>query len=215
MKLVIANKNYSTWSLRPWLLMTEKNLTFEEINESLNGDDLKSRLAQYSPSCKVPVLIDEELTVWDSLAICEYISEKFLNGEGWPRSVAARAHARSVSAEMHSSFVALRSEMPMNIRAKRNVNLSEAAQNDVRRIDDIWSECRQKFQKEGDWLFGAFSIADCMFTPVVLRFLTYEVDLSEQSRQYMATVLNNHSVKTWITAAKEETEIISSDEAGE
>ncbi len=215
MKLVIANKNYSSWSLRPWLLMTEFDLAFEEINESLAGDDLKKRLSQYSPSCKVPVLIDEDLTVWDSLAICEYVSEKCLQGKGWPELETARAHARSISAEMHSSFVGLRSEMPMNIRAKRKVTLSEAALNDVRRIDDIWSECRQTYQEKGDWLFGDFSIADCMFAPVVMRFLTYDIDLSEQSQRYMTTVLNNSSLNTWITAAKQETEIIPSDEAGE
>jgi glutathione S-transferase len=214
MKLVIANKNYSTWSLRPWLLLTEHQLAFEEINESLAGDDLKQRLSQYSPSCKVPVLIDGDLTVWDSLAICEVVSEKWLQGKGWPESETARAHARSISAEMHSSFVALRSEMPMNIRAKRKVTLSEAALNDVRRIDDIWSECRQTYQEKGDWLFGDFSIADCMFAPVVMRFQTYDVDLSEQSRQYMTAVLNNGSLNAWITAARAETETIQQDEAG-
>ena len=215
MKLVIANKNYSSWSLRPWLLMTEHNLAFEEINVSLAGNDVSKRLSLYSPSCKVPVLIDEELTIWDSLAICEYISEKYLQGKGWPASEPARASARSVSAEMHSSFVGLRSEMPMNIRAKRKVTLSEAAQNDVRRIDDIWSDCRQTYQEKGDWLFGDFSIADCMFAPVVMRFLTYGADLSDKSRRYIATFLNNVSLNTWITAAKEETEILPSDEVGE
>ncbi len=214
MKLVIANKNYSTWSLRPWLLMTEHNLAFSEINESLLGDDVKARLGQHSPSCKVPVLIDEDLTVWDSLAICEYLSENYLQGKGWPTSTTARAHARSVSAEMHSSFTALRSEMPMNIRARRKIDLSEAAHNDVRRIDEIWSDCRQKHQAGGDWLFGDFSIADCMFAPVVLRFLTYDVTLSDSSQKYRLAMLNNPSIKIWIEAAKQETEILPADEVG-
>jgi len=214
MKLVIANKNYSTWSLRPWLLMSEFDLPFEEINESLNGDDLTERLRHHSPSCKVPVLIDSGLTIWDSLAICEYLSEKYLDGKGWPESTVARAHARSVSAEMHSSFTGLRSEMPMNIRAKRQVSLSDASHRDIGRIDDIWSDCRQQYESSGVWLFGDFSIADCMFAPVALRFMTYGADLSETSRVYMETVLENSSVKQWMTAAKAETEIIGADEAG-
>jgi glutathione S-transferase len=215
MKLVIANKNYSTWSLRPWLLMSEFNLPFEEISESLNGDDLTERLRRHSPSCRVPVLIDSGLTIWDSLAICEYLSEQYLDGKGWPKSTAARAHARSVSAEMHSSFTGLRSEMPMNIRVKRQVSLSEAAYSDIRRIDDIWSDCRQQYGGSGVWLFGDFSIADCMFAPVVMRFMTYGADLSESSRAYMKTVIENGSVQQWMAAAKAETEIIGADEAGE
>lgn len=215
MKLVIANKNYSTWSMRAWLMLSEFNLAFEEIRESLGGDDLKQRLRRHSPSCKVPVLIDGGLTVWDSLAICEYVSETCLNGKGWPADVNLRSHARSVSAEMHSSFVALRSEMPMNIRAERIVHASAAALADIRRVDDIWTDCRQQYKKRGAWLFGAFSIADCMFAPVVMRFKTYGVDLSDSSRQYMDTVLNNTSVKAWINAALAETEIIPDDEAGE
>ncbi|MBU2644319.1 glutathione S-transferase family protein [bacterium] len=214
MKLVIANKNYSSWSFRPWLLLTETGLVFEEVNESLNGDDLKERLGRYSPSCKVPVLIDGELTVWDSLAICEYVSEKYLAGKGWPLDEAARARARSISAEMHSSFQALRSEMPMNIRAKRTIEPSEAARNDIRRIDAIWTECRQEYGNTGKWLFGGFSIADCMFAPVVMRFLTYGADLSGLSQQYMTDLLSNNSVKAWVGAAKEETETIPGDEAG-
>ncbi len=215
MKLVIANKNYSTWSFRPWLLMSEFNLAFEEISESLNGDDLTERLRRHSPSCKVPVLIDRGLTIWDSLAICEYLSEQYLAGKGWPESKTARAHARSVSAEMHSSFTGLRSEMPMNIRAKRQVSLSAAAHSDIRRIDDIWSDCRQQYGGSGVWLFGDFSIADCMFAPVVMRFLTYGADLYETSRAYMETVLENGSVQQWMIAAKAETEVIGADEAGE
>ncbi len=215
MKLVIANKNYSTWSMRPWLLLSEFNLAFEEIRESLGGDDLKERLRRHSPSCKVPVLIDGDLTVWDSLAICEYVSEKHLNGKGWPEDANLRAHGRSVSAEMHSSFTALRSEMPMNIRAKRTIQPSASVLVDIGRIDEIWSDCRQQYGNKGVWLFGNFSIADCMYAPVVMRFKTYGADLSESSRQYMETVLNSSSVRAWIDAAMAETEIIEADEAGD
>lgn len=214
MKLVIANKNYSSWSLRPWLLLTEFKLDFTEINESLNGDDLKERLRRHSPSCKVPVLIDNGLTIWDSLAICEYVSETCLDGRGWPADPGLRAHARSISAEMHSGFMALRSEMPMNIRAKRSIHPTPAALSDIRRIDQIWSDCRTRNRDKGAWLFGDFSIADCMFAPVVMRFNTYGADLSEQSREYMATTLKNPSLRLWIDAALAETEIIGADEAG-
>jgi glutathione S-transferase len=215
MKLIIANRNYSSWSMRPWLLLSEFGLQFELVEESLGGGDLKERLLRHSPSCKVPVLIDGGLTVWDSLAICEYVSEQHLGGKGWPQSSASRARARSVSAEMHSGFMGLRSEMPMNIRAKRTVMPSKAVSRDIRRIDEIWTDCRVQYAGEGDWLFGRFSIADCMYAPVVMRFVTYGSGLSEPGQRYMETVLANSSVKAWITAALQETEIIPEDEAGE
>jgi len=215
MKLIIANRNYSSWSLRPWLLLSEFKLEFELVEESLAGNDLKERLRRHSPSCKVPVLIDEGLSVWDSLAICEYVSEQYLGGRGWPESPASRARARSVSAEMHSGFMGLRSEMPMNIRAKRMITPSKSALRDIRRIDEIWSDCRAEYAGEGDWLFGKFSIADCMYAPVVMRFMTYGAEISGPGQTYMETVFGNSSVKTWIKAALKETEIIPEDEAGE
>ena len=214
MKLVIANRNYSSWSLRPWLLMSEFGLKFDLIEESLAGDDLSERLGRHSPSCRVPVLIDGDVTVWDSLAICEYVSEQYLDGKGWPESPASRAQARAISAEMHSGFMALRSEMPMNIRAKRIITPSVAAVADVRRIDQIWSDCRRQYAGRGDWLFGSFSIADCMYVPVALRFRTYGMALSESGQRYMDTILENAGVKAWIGAAMQETEIIPQDEAG-
>lgn len=215
MKLVIANRNYSSWSLRPWLLMKESGLEFDLVEESLAGDDMKERLLRHSPAGKVPVLTDGALTVWDSLAICEYISEQYLGGRGWPESAVSRAHARSVSAEMHSGLAALRSEMPMNIRARRTVNASAAALADVRRVDEIWADCRQLNESRGNWLFGEFSIADCMFAPVALRFMTYGANLSSQAQAYMETVLSNASIQAWIEAALKETEIVPEDEAGE
>jgi len=215
MKLVIANKNYSSWSMRPWLLMSEFGLEFEVVQESLAGSDLKERLGRHSPSCKVPVLIDKGLAVWDSLAICEYVSEQYLGGKGWPDAVSARAHARSISAEMHSGFMAMRSEMPMNIRARRVVQPSEAALANITRIDQIWLDCRQQYGGGGDWLFGKFSIADCMYAPVAMRFNTYGTELSKASQAYVSALSNNPSVMAWIEAARKETEIIPVDEAGE
>lgn len=215
MKLVIANKNYSSWSMRPWLLLTEFKVPFEEVRESLFEDGLSERLRRYSPSCRVPVLIDGDLTVWDSIAICEYVSESRLEGAGWPQDRTLRAQARSISAEMHAGFTALRSEMPMNIRAKRSLTPSAACRSDIRRIDGIWSECRRKHHNRGDWLYGAFSIADCMFAPVVMRFLTYGADLTKESRDYMTCVSENPAVQAWKAAALLETEIVPADEAGE
>ncbi len=214
MKLVIGNKNYSTWSLRPWLLLSAFNVEFEEIQESLVQEGIKERFGKYSPSGKVPVLIDGELTVWDSLAICEYISEQYLQGKGWPKDSIKRAEARTICAEMHSSFIALRNEMPMNCRATRKLEPSVAAKGDIARIDSIWSYYTEQNSPLGPWLFGKFSIADCFFAPVASRFLTYGVTLSAAAQKYSALLLKHKSVIAWTEAAQAETEIIPKDEAG-
>lgn len=216
MKLVIGNKNYSSWSLRAWLLLATFNVDFEEIQESLRQEtpqgNLTERLAQYSPTSRVPVLIDGPLTVWDSLAIDEYVSEKYLAGKGWPADSALRAKARAICAEMHSGFMGLRSECPMNCRATRQVELSTAAKQDIARIDDIWSHCMTDY--DGPWLFGKFSIADCFYAPVVLRFKTYCISLSETASQYQHFALQHDTLNQWIKAGKAETEIVPEDEAG-
>lgn len=214
MKLVIGNKNYSTWSLRPWLLLSAFNINFEEIQVSLVQDGLKNRLGKYSKSCKVPVLIDGDLSIWDSLAICEYVSERYLTGRGWPEGLALRSEARAIVAEMHSGFTALRGEMPMNIRATRKVKLSATAKADIGRIDSIWSECTAKNAQLGPWLFGEFSIADCFFAPVASRFATYSTPLSAAAQNYADCLLRHESYIRWAEAAKSETEIIPEDEAG-
>ncbi len=214
MKLIIGNKNYSTWSLRPWLLLSAFNVEFEEIQESLAEEGIKERFEQYSPAGKVPVLIDGELTVWDSLAICEYVSEQYLQGKGWPRDRVKRAEARTISAEMHSSFMALRNEMPMNCRAIRKLEPSLAAKGDIARIDSIWSHYTEQNSSLGPWLFGEFSIADCFFAPVASRFSTYGVTLSAAAQKYASLLLNHKSVVAWTEAARAETEIIPRDEAG-
>lgn len=221
MKLVIGNKNYSSWSLRPWLLLTHFKLPFEEINISLGAKNVSDQLRQFSPSCRVPVLIDGPITVWDSLAICESVSERYLAGKGWPTEEGMRAHARSISAEMHSSFLALRHELPMNCRARRKIRVSPLAQKDIARIDAIWSECITKSNTDvsangnSPWLFGNFSIADCMFAPVVLRFRTYGIGVSEASQRYMDNVLANKHLQAWIDAGKKEKEVLAEDETGE
>jgi len=212
MKLVIGNKNYSTWSLRPWLLLTHFEVAFTEVMESLSPDMLSVRLAQYSDSKKVPVLIDNDLNVWDSLAICEYINERCLNGRGWPKDVSQRAIARSVSAQMHSGFNAIRNEMPMNIRASRQIDLSDAAAQEINQMQLLWHRLLQN--SAGPWLFGDFSIADCMFIPVLLRFETYGVSLLPSTKAYRDTIMSNVAVTSWIDSAMKESEIVDVNEAG-
>ncbi|MGB3300349.1 MAG: glutathione S-transferase family protein [Phormidesmis sp.] len=212
MKLIIGNKNYSSWSLRPWLLLSTFEVEFEEIQESLRQEKLTERLSQYSPTGRVPVLVDKTVTVWDSLAICEYVSEKYLAGKGWPEDEGWRAEARAVCAEMHAGFMALRHELPMNCRAARKVELSATAKLDIARVDDIWSNCISTNQ--GPWLFGDFSIADCFYAPVVLRFKTYGIPVSASARRYSSFFLEQPTLNQWVDAANAETEVVPEDEAG-
>jgi len=208
-KLVIGNKNYSTWSLRPWLLLKAFNIQFEEINESLQPDALRDRLLVHSPAGKVPVLIEPDVLVWDSLAICEYVSDVHLDGKGWPHTAKNRAKARAICCEMHSGFNALRAALPMNIRAKRKVALSAALEIDIARIDTIWSE-----HHRAGWLFESFGIADCFYAPVALRFETYNIELSPDARAYQLKLLAHPALLFWIEAARAETEVVAADEAG-
>jgi len=211
LKLVIGNKNYSSWSLRPWMLLSFFSLDFEEVKASLNAEGLSERLGQYSPTSRVPVLMDDDLTVWDSLAICEYVSERYLDGKGWPSDVVKRAEARAVTAEMHAGFAGLRSEMPMNCRALRRVEPSAQTRRDIARVDEIWAK---GMSAGGPWLFGELSIVDCFYAPVVMRFKTYGVELSAGAQQYQDFFLQNDVLSEWVDAAKQETEIVPEDEAG-
>jgi len=215
MKLILGNKNYSSWSLRPWLLMDYFNLDFEDIVISLKKEGISERLGKYSDAKKVPVLIDDGPVVWDSLAICEYVSEKNLNGKGWPENLEDRAIARAISAEMHSSFANVRNEMPMNCKAKRKIKLSEAAKAEVHRIDDIWSEYAKQDVNGCTFLFGQFSIADCFYAPVVFRFNTYGIEISNAAKTYMNSMLELPSMKKWLAQSIEEEEIIPRSEVGE
>jgi glutathione S-transferase len=211
--LVIGNKNYSSWSLRPWLAMKQFGLEFNEIRIPLYSSDSSSKVRQYSSSGKVPVLLDDTLTIWDSLAICEYLAETFPTLQWWPEDKAARAFARCITAEMHSGFNNLRNNMPMNCRTKcPGKGLALGVQQDIDRITHIWRESRQKFGATGSFLFGDFTIADAFFAPVVLRFITYDVQLDAVSRDYVTAVVALTAMQEWINAAKIETEIISQSE---
>ncbi len=203
--LVIGNKNYSSWSLRPWLAMKVAGIPFAEHRIPLYGPGSKAQILAYSPAGKVPCLADGDLRVWDSLSICEYLAEK--HPGLWPQDPAARALARSISAEMHSGFANLRAKMSMNIR-KRYPGLGRTPESmaDVARIVSLWSDCRARYGKGGRFLFGAFSIADAMYAPVVLRFRTYEVELPADCRAYSDAVLALPAMQDWIAAAMAETE---------
>ena len=215
MKLIIGNKNYSSWSLRAWLLLAVHDLPFEEVKISLSTEATEAEIAKYSDAGTVPVLHDLDLIVWDSLAICEYISEQYLDGQGWPAEAEDRALARSYCAEMHSSFFALREAMPMNCRAvNRSVPMTAELQEDISRIDHIWTGLRKKHAGQGPWLFGKFSIADCMFAPVVFRFSTYNATVSEISKKYMENVLANPKIQLWLEEARKEVATIECEEVG-
>lgn len=211
--LVIGNKNYSSWSLRPWVLMKHFNVEFTEKRIPLSTSSTMQELSSYPSDYKVPILQDGDLIVWDSLAIAEYISEKYLDNRGWPAVEKARAEARSISAEMHSSFVNIRTEMPMNCRRTISpISLSEQALQEVERIKALWEQCRSKYASQGDWLFGEYSIADAMFAPIVLRFMSYAIPVSGQVEGYIETVLNQPSIIGWIEAGRAEKEVIQESE---
>jgi len=214
MELLIGNKNYSSWSLRGWLMLEAFGVSYRETKLKLFSDEFKATLAAHNCAGKVPLLLDGDIRVWDSLAICEYISERYLEGQGWPADAEARALARSVANEMHSGFTGLRNEMPMNIRARRHVELSEQALADIARIDQLWSSLRGRYKQHGDFLFGAFSIADVMFAPVAFRFMTYGNQLSPAAQQYAETLRAHPAMKCWMADALLETDIVPEDEAG-
>ena len=201
LSLLIGNKNYSSWSLRPWLLLKQTGLAFEEVRVPLYTPEFATRVREYSPAGKVPALRHGALCVWDSLAICEYVNETFPELRAWPRAPEERALARSISAEMHSGFPNLRQHMSMNIR-RRHPGKGRTPESlaDVRRVMEIWGECR------GPFLFGPFCGADAMYAPVVLRFRTYEVGLPPVCRAYADQVLALPALKEWIRDAERETE---------
>jgi glutathione S-transferase len=211
LKLVIGNKNYSSWSMRPWLAMRACNIDFEEVFIPLYTDDPtdKARILSFSRSGKVPALIDGDVTVWDSLAIIEYLAERFPQSRLWPEDRASRAHARSISAEMHSGFLPLRSECGMNLhRPIRAAALSADARANVARIEEIWTECRESHGRLGPFLFGAFGAADAMFAPVVHRFRTYAVEVGPVAQAYMDTMMALPAFDEWTRAGLAETLII-------
>jgi glutathione S-transferase len=201
--LLIGSKNYSSWSLRPWLFLRKAGFEFQEQLVYFDAVDYQAQIAALSPSRRVPLLMVGGLKVWDSLAICEYVAD--LTGRGLPKDRAARAQARSAAAEMHSGFQALRNECPMNVRARNHrVPLTPQLDADIARIEDIWSGCRQTFGAGGGWLFGDFSIADAMFAPVFFRFQSYGATLSAASESYLENALNDPAVREWQDASMKE-----------
>ncbi len=207
--LIIGNKTYSSWSLRPWLVMKHAGIPFNEVRIPLFQEDSEQRLREYSPSGLVPILQADDLAIWDSLAICEYLAEQFPQHQLWPADAAARAVARSVSAEMHSGFSALRENMTHNCRRRfPGVGRAPGVQENIDRICAIWRDCRARFGAVGDMLFGKFSIADAMFAPVVNRFVTYDVSVDPVSAAYMRAVLALPALQQWIAEAYEEKEVI-------
>jgi len=209
--LVIGNKNYSSWSFRPWLAMKVAGIAFAETVISLDAADFKARVRALSGAGRVPVLIDGDIPIWESLAILEYLAEKFPLAGLWPNDAAARAHARAVASEMHAGFMPLRRQLPMNVaRPVKQRALDEGAAKDVARIDSIWKECRAKFG--GPFLFGPFGAADAMYGPVVWRFHTYAVDVGAAARAYMQAMMALPAWNEWRDAARREPWVLAEDE---
>jgi len=211
--IYLGNRNYSSWSLRPWLALKQTGAAFDEEVIPLSEPTTRSTVLRFSPSGRVPALKHNELTVWDSLAMCEYLAETFPQAKLWPEDKAARAVARAVSAEMHSGFAALRDHLPMNMRSSfPNRGVTPDVQADINRITAIWRDCRKRFGANGLFLFGGFTIADAMYAPVVSRFRTYKIELEEETQAYTDAVWALPALQEWLTAAKNEPMIIESAE---
>ncbi len=203
MKLIIANKRYSSWSMRPWLLLKVKGIDFEEQLSVFDMATNHQHFWEFSPTKKVPVLQHDELTVWDSLAIMEYVADLYPEKNLWPADLVARAHARSVAHEMHSGFMALRDQCPMNMcRQPGAIALTEDTLTDIKRIETLWADCMNRYQ--GPYLFGEFSIADAMYAPVVNRLQVYQIDISNTSQSYCETIKALPAWQAWDEAAQAE-----------
>jgi glutathione S-transferase len=213
--LVIANKLYSSWSLRPWLLLRQFGIAFDEILIPLDLPDTKEKVLRHSPAGKVPILIDGDVTVWESIAIMEYAGDAW-GAPVWPQERAARAMARSVAAEMHAGFSALRSACPMNLGKKfARRDRGEGVARDVARFGEIVRQARERVSGGGPFLFGAFSAADAMYAPLVTRLDTYSIDLDPTTRAYADAILSLPAFQEWRSAALDETWIVDADEVGE
>lgn len=212
LKLAIANKNYSSWSMRPWVLLTQAGIAFEEIQLKFTDEGTVGGIEPYSPTRQVPVLMVEGEPVWDSLAICEAVAELFPQKNLWPADARARQIARSVCAEMHAGFRNLRGAMPVNVRASlAGRGMSPAVQQDIDRIVAIWESCRARFGG-GEMLFGQFTIADAFYAPVATRFRTYAVTLPPVAQRYAEALLGLSAVREWMAQARRETEFVRADE---
>ncbi|MEH6611012.1 MAG: glutathione S-transferase family protein [Halioglobus sp.] len=215
LQLVIGNRNYSSWSLRAWLALRKTGVEFETVLIPLDTPEFTERIAEYSPTGRVPVLWHEGLCVWDSLAIAEYVNEQFADGRLWPADSASRALGRSMIAEMHSGFTQLRMRMPMNCRASnRIIDMDASLQEDLDRMWTLWSDSLTSHADVGSWLLGEFSIADAMFAPVVMRFQAYDIKLPADIKSYCDHVLNDEHLQEWLRGAAQETWVVAADEAG-
>jgi glutathione S-transferase len=216
LQLVIGNKNYSSWSMRPWVLLRQAQIPFEEVQLKFGQSDgglTVPGIEKYSGARKVPVLLVDGEPVWDSLAIAETVAERFPDRQLWPADPKARAFARSICAEMHSGFQALRGKMPMNIRGRHpGKGLTAETQRDIDRIAAIWTQCRQRFGRAGPLLFGRFTIPDAYYAPVVMRFRTYGVKLPAAAQAYCEAVLGLAAVREWIESAQREADFVPEDE---
>jgi glutathione S-transferase len=213
LKLIIGNKNYSSWSFRPWIAMKATGIGFEEELIPLGTPQFRARLDAVSGTGKVPTLIDGEIRIWESLAILEYLAEKHPAAKLWPADAAARAQARAISSEMHAGFVPLRKACPMNMwRPVIARDLGDDVKANVARIDSMWSDCRKRYGQGGAFLFGAFGAADAMYAPVVARFHTYGIDVSPPSRAYMDAVMALPAWSEWKSAAVKEPWDLAEDE---
>jgi glutathione S-transferase len=228
--LVIGNKNYSSWSMRPWVLLTALGVPFREVMLKFHSEEWNAQIGYYSPSGLVPVLWDGNdagananpnanpaapgtISVWESTAIYEYIAERFPDKGVWPIGVAARAHARAIVGEMHAGFRALRSSMPMNIRARYpGLGMNPDTARNIARIEAMWRDTRARFAVGGPFLFGPFSAADAMYSPVVMRFMTYQPTLAADTEAYCAAMREHPAVAKWIHEALQETEFVAEDE---
>ena len=216
MHLTIGNKLYSSWSMRPWLVLVAFDIPFEETLIPLRQPDTPARIRAVSPSGKVPALTDGDVAVWETLAIIEYLADKFPGRKIWPAGVAAKAHARAISSEMHAGFQALRQACPMNLGKRfKAKDRGDGMQADVHRISEMWAETRRRFAAGGPFLFGAFTAADAMYAPVVTRLDTYQVEVDTATRAYMDAVLAHPAFVRWRTEALAEPWTIDTYEAGE
>ena len=212
--LVIGNKNYSSWSLRPWLLLRHFGVDFEERMLPLDTPQFHAQIDRWSPNRRVPALHDEGLVVWDSLAICEYANERWLEGRGWPPSLAARAQARAAAAEMHSGFGALRAQLPMNCHRRPDAyRWDAAADTDIARVQQVWAQLRQSHGEGGDFLCGGFGIVDAMFAPVAMRFVGYGVKMDDHAARYVDALCELPALREWSAAAASESARIADTEA--
>jgi len=213
LKLILGNKNYSSWSMRPWIAMKVADIPFEEEVISLDAQDFTPRVTRVSGTGKVPALADGDVQVWESLAILEYLAEKFPDARLWPSDPSARAHARAIAAEMHAGFVPLRRHLPMNMwRPVLKRELTPEVQANVHRIEAMWADCRTRYGAGGSFLFGRFGAADAMYAPVVARFHTYAVELGASARGYADAVMALPAWAEWRAAALKEAWVLAEDE---